>query len=149
MNAAQSILDDLAMNIDIVGLAEREEELWLPDAKEPIRLSRRSEALKVLQHVRDETHRFANTFNRKLRRTELSFPILESIEGIGPARAAAIMKTYQTLEAIAAAEIIDIAEQCGINEQTARAVRAVVKLAVEDREAKKKNLESGKGRIVK
>jgi excinuclease ABC subunit C len=146
VNAAQAIIDDLSMDTDIVGLAERDEELWLPAAKEPIKLSKRSEALKVLQHVRDETHRFANTFNKKLRSKDLSFPILESVEGIGPARAAAIMKTYETLEAIAAAEIIDIADRCNISEQIARAVRAAVKLAIEDRDAKKKCMESGKGR---
>ncbi len=146
VNAAQAMLDELAMDTDVVGLAKRDEELWLPNAKEPIKLSKRSEALKVLQHVRDETHRFATTFNQKLRSRDLSFPVLESVEGIGPARAAAIMKTYETLEALAAAEIPDIAARCGISENSARAVRAAVKLALEDREAQKKRLESGKGR---
>jgi excinuclease ABC subunit C len=146
VNAAQAVLEELAMDTDIVGLAERDEELWLPLAKEPIKLSKRSEALKVLQHVRDETHRFANTFNKKLRSKDLSFPILESVEGVGPSRATSIMKTYETLEAIAAAEIIDIAERCGISEQIARAVRAAVKLAIEDRDTKKKRMESGFGR---
>ncbi len=146
VNAAKAVLDELSMDTDVAGLAERNEELWLPDAAESIKLSRRSEALKVLQHLRDETHRFANTFNKKLRSKDLSFPILESVEGIGPARAAAIMKNYETLEAIASAEIIDIAECCGISEQNARAVRAAVKLAIADRDAKKKRMESGKGR---
>ncbi len=146
VNAAQAMLDDLGLDTDVVGLAERDEELWLPNAKEPIKLSKRSEALKVLQHVRDETHRFAVTFNKKLRSKDLSFPILESVEGVGPARAAAIMKNYETLEAIAAADFSDIAERCGMSEQTARAVRAAVKLAIEDREAKKKRMEGGKGR---
>jgi excinuclease ABC subunit C len=148
VNAAQAMLDDLAMDTDVVGLAERDEELWLPNAKDPIKLSKRSEALKVLQHVRDETHRFANSFNKKLRSKDLSFSVLESVEGIGPARAATIMKSYETLEAIASAEIIDIAERCGISEQSARAVRAAVKLAIEDREAKKKRMANGKGRSL-
>ena len=146
VNAAQAMLDELAMDTDVVGLAKRDEELWLPNAKEPVRLSKRSEGLKVLQHVRDETHRFATSFNQKLRSKDLSFPVLESVEGIGPARAAALMKAYENLQAIAAADITEMSERCGISETAARAVRAAVKLALEDQAARKKNLEAGIGR---
>ena len=64
--------------------------------------------------------------------------MLESIEGIGPKRAARIMKTYGELKKIAAAEPTDMAEKCGITESAARAVRAAAKLALEDQDAKKK-----------
>ncbi|MDR1024366.1 MAG: excinuclease ABC subunit UvrC, partial [Treponema sp.] len=57
VNAAKGVLDELGMDSDVVGLAKRDEELWLPRAAEPVRLSKDSEALKVLQFVRDETHR--------------------------------------------------------------------------------------------
>ncbi|MDR2479915.1 MAG: excinuclease ABC subunit UvrC, partial [Treponema sp.] len=92
VNAAREVMDELGMDSDVVGLAKRDEELWLPRAKKPVVLSRRSEALKVLQFVRDETHRFATGFNQRLRSKDLFFPVLESVEGIGPKRAAAIMK---------------------------------------------------------
>jgi excinuclease ABC subunit C len=130
VNAAKGVLDELGADCGLVGLAKREEELWLPSAKEPLVLSRQSEALKVLQHVRDECHRFATGFNQQLRSKDLFFPILESVEGVGPKRAAAIMKAYESIANIAAAEPQEIAERCRISENTARAVRAVAKLAV-------------------
>jgi excinuclease ABC, C subunit len=133
VNAAKTVLDDLGINCDIAGLAKREEELWLPNAKEPVVLSRQSEALKVLQFVRDECHRFATGLNKKLRSKDLFFPVLESVEGIGPKRAAAIMRSYETLENIAAASLTEMAERCKITEDAARAVRAVAKLALEER----------------
>ncbi|MDR2483219.1 MAG: excinuclease ABC subunit UvrC [Treponema sp.] len=140
-NAAKGILDELELDIDVAGLAKRDEELWLPRAKEPIRLSRDSEALKVLQFVRDETHRFATSFNQRLRSKDLFFPALESVEGIGPKRAAALMKAYTSLENIAAAPPEEMAVRCKIGSTAALAVRAAARLALEDREAAKKRLE--------
>ncbi|MDR1837389.1 MAG: excinuclease ABC subunit UvrC [Treponema sp.] len=135
VNAARGVLDDLGAVCDLAGLAKREEEIWLPNTKEPLVLSRQSEALKVLQHVRDECHRFANGFNQRLRSKDLFFPVLESVEGIGPKRAAAIMKAYETIANIAASDPREMAERCRIGEPAARAVRAVAKLALEDRQA--------------
>ena len=143
VNAARGVMDELGIDCDIVGLAKRDEELWLPGAAGPIRLSRRSEALKVLQFVRDETHRFATGLNQKLRSRDLSFPTLESVEGIGPKRAAAIMRAYGELEKIAAASPGEIAETCGISANAARAVRAAAKLALEERAERKAALERG------
>jgi excinuclease ABC subunit C len=139
-------LDELGTDIDVAGLAKRDEEIWLPHNPEPIRLSKNSEALKVLQFVRDETHRFATSFNQRLRSKDLLFPALESVEGIGPKRAAAIMKAYGTIQAIAAADPRELAERCGINEATARTLRAAVLLALEDREVAKKGFAEGTGR---
>ncbi len=133
VNAAKEVLDDIGVNCDIAGLAERNEELWLPALKQPIVLSRQSEALKVLQFVRDECHRFANGFNQRLRSKDLFFPILESVEGIGAKRAATIMKEYETIENIAAADILEMTERCKLSEASARAVRACAKLALEER----------------
>ena len=140
VNAAKGVMDELGIDCDIAGLAKREEEIWLPHTAEPVKLSRRSEALKVLQFVRDETHRFATGFNQRLRSKDLYFPVLESIEGIGPKRAATIMKTYGELEKIAAAEPEDIAEKCGITIDSASAVRAAARLAIEDRSAKTRTI---------
>jgi len=133
VNAAKGVLDDLGADCDIAGLAKREEEIWLPGAKEPLVLSRQSEALKVLQHVRDECHRFATGFNQRLRSKDLFFPILESVEGVGRKRAAAIMKAYESLANIAAAQPSEMAQRCRISFDTARAVRAVARLAVKER----------------
>jgi excinuclease ABC subunit C len=131
------------MDCGVAGLAKRDEEIWLPGAREPLRLSRRSEALKVLQFVRDETHRFATGLNQKLRSKDLSFPVLESLEGVGPKRAAAIMKAYESIESIAAAGYKEIAKRCGIPETAAKAVQAAAKLALENRKTAKKQFASG------
>jgi excinuclease ABC subunit C len=143
VNAARGVMDELGMHCDVAGLAKRDEEIWLPHAAEPIRLSKRSEALKVLQFVRDETHRFATSLNQKLRSADLSFPALESVEGIGPKRAAAIMQAYGSLEKIAAASPADIQERCKCGAPAAKAVRAAAKLALEDRAAARKKLAQG------
>ncbi|MDR1211417.1 MAG: excinuclease ABC subunit UvrC [Spirochaetaceae bacterium] len=139
VNAARGILDGLGMDIDIVGLAKREEELWLPLAKEPIRLSRRSEALKVLQFVRDETHRFATGLNQKLRSKDLSLSVLESVEDIGPKRALALLEEFGSLKALVKAEAAEISGRANISETAARAARAAARLALEDREKREKD----------
>jgi excinuclease ABC subunit C len=146
VNAAKGVLDELGLDLDVAGLAKREEELWLPRAKTPVILSRQSEALKVLQFVRDETHRFATSLNQRLRSGDLFFPVLESVEGIGPKRAAVIMKAYAGVAAIAAADPAELAERCGISQKTAKAVRAAAKLALEDQAAAKERLATGGSR---
>ena len=140
VNAARGIMDELGLDCGVAGLAKQEEEIYLPHTGDPIRLSRRSEALKVLQFVRDECHRFATGLNQRLRSGDLGFSVLESVEGIGPKRAAALMKTWGSLENIAAVQPEELAEKCGIPVSAARAVRAAVKLALEDRAERKEKL---------
>jgi len=143
VNAAKGVMDDLGIDIPVVGLAKREEELWLPRAKEALVLSRRSEALKVLQFIRDETHRFATGLNQRLRSKDLFFPTLESVEGIGSRRAAAIMKAFGSVENIADADPAGIAELCRISLENAKAVRAAARLALENRKANQQRLTAG------
>jgi excinuclease ABC subunit C len=71
VNAAKGVLDELGLDCALAGLAESEEFIWLPGAKTPVILPQQSEALKVLQFVRDESHRFANNFNRQQRLKDL------------------------------------------------------------------------------
>ncbi|MDR0643933.1 MAG: excinuclease ABC subunit UvrC [Treponema sp.] len=144
VNAAKTVLDDLGLNIDIVGLAKRDEELWLPAAETPIKLSRRNEGLKVLQFVRDETHRFATSFNQKLRSQDVCFAVLENIDSIGAKTAATIMKMYASLERIAKADPEDIAEKCRITVEQARAVKAAAELALSDMVSARERLSKGK-----
>ena len=146
VNAAKGVLDELGLDCDLIGLAKRDEEIWFPRTAKPVKLSSRSEALKVLQFVRDETHRFATGLNQRLRSKDLSFPVLESIEGIGPKRAAAIMKAYGSLEKIAAAEPEDITENCGITIAAAKAVRAATRLYLEEQTEKKRKAPTGRRR---
>jgi excinuclease ABC subunit C len=135
VNAAKGVLDELGIDCDVAGLAKRDEELWLPEAKEPVRLSKRSEALKVLQFVRDESHRFATGLNQLLRSKDLRLESLESVEGIGPKRAAALLNQYGSIDGVAAAIPEEIAALCGCTAAAARAVRAAAKLAAAGRGA--------------
>ena len=146
VNAAQGVMDELGLDCGLVGLAKREEELWLPHAKKPVVLSRQSEALKVLQHVRDETHRFATGLNQRLRSKDLFFPVLESVEGIGSRRAAAIMKAYENIDNIAAADPAEMAERCRLSQAAAKAVRAAARFALEDHKTRQQQLVKGTGK---
>jgi excinuclease ABC subunit C len=146
VNAAKGVLETIGLDIDIAGLAKRDEELWLPEASAPIKLSRRSEALKVLQFVRDETHRFATSFNQKLRSEDICFSVLENIDGIGGKTAAIIMKSYASLERIAATPPEQLAEKCGVTAEKARAVRIAAELALKDQAAAKQRFSQGVGR---
>jgi excinuclease ABC subunit C len=167
VNAAKGIMDELGMDSAVVGLAKREEELWLPHTKgsvgnsaseggslpegssEPLVLPRQSEALKILQFVRDETHRFATGLNQRLRSKDLFFSALESVEGIGKKRAAAIMEAYENIGNIAAADPVELAERCRIGLSSARAVCAAARLALEDRRAKRQQMAvHGKGKLA-
>ena len=71
VSAAKSVLDELGINCDIAGLAKEEEKIYQPFVKKPLQLSERSEALKILQFVRDESHRFAKSLNQKLRSKDI------------------------------------------------------------------------------
>ncbi len=130
VNAAKAILGELGITIDIVGLAKRDEELWLPQATAPIRLSKRSEALKVLQHIRDETHRFATGLNQRLRSKDIALKSLQAVNGIGVKRAAVLLKTFGSIEALAAADPAAVVNQCSLSKQLALSVVAAAREAL-------------------
>ncbi|MDR2865771.1 MAG: excinuclease ABC subunit UvrC [Spirochaetaceae bacterium] len=143
VNAAKGVLDELGVYCDIAGLAKRDEEIWLPSETipaKPIKLPRDSEALKILQAVRDETHRFATGFNQRLRSKDLSFDSLESVEGIGPKRAALLIKEFQSIKNIAAAKPEEIHKRCFISLELAQTAIAASRLALENQAARKKAL---------
>ncbi len=109
VSAAYSVLQALELDIPLVGLAKREEELFLPNTSTPIILPRRSPALRLMQRVRDETHRFANTHNRRLRKKNELHLEFEKISGVGPKRAARLMKHFGTVEKMQQASPDEIA----------------------------------------
>ena len=122
--ARQAILD---LGLDppaMFGLAERLEEIWLPDAKEPILLDHRTPELQLVQRVRNEAHRFGIIHHRALRGKASVHSQLEDIPGIGPARRKALQKTFGSLKAIRAADTDTLASVPGMNRAAAEAVRA-------------------------
>lgn len=102
VNAVKEVLSALDLDIPLVGLAEKNEELYFPGNSTPLVLPRRSDALRLLQRVRDETHRFATTQNQKLRSKENVVSRFEKLPNIGKKRAKLIYKTWKTLSAFEA-----------------------------------------------
>jgi excinuclease ABC subunit C len=122
VSAAKEILDDLGLDIDLAGLAKRNEEVWLPGRSKPVVLAKDSPALRVLVAVRDETHRFATGLSRKLRISDATFRVLQEVPGIGDVRAKSILREVGSLEAVAQAEPGYITSIAHVNEETARKV---------------------------
>lgn len=96
VNAAYQALSAQGLSIPLVGLAKKEEALYFPNFRFPVRLDRRSEALKLLQRVRDEAHRFANTLQKKRRKMDSS--ALDGIPGVGPATKRKLLKVFGSME---------------------------------------------------
>ncbi len=100
-NAVEGILQALGLDIPIAGLAKRDEEIYRPGNSVPICLPKRSDALRLLQRVRDETHRFATSRNQELRTKENTKSVMLKIPGIGEKRLQLLQKEFVTLENIA------------------------------------------------
>ncbi|WP_459908737.1 excinuclease ABC subunit UvrC [Desulfotomaculum defluvii] len=104
------------------GLAKEEELLFAPGRPDPIRLPRESKGLQMLQRLRDEAHRFAVTYHRKLRTQRNLKSLLDEIDGIGPTRRRELYKAYKNLESIKQASVDDLAQVPGMNTKAAQAV---------------------------
>lgn len=98
VNAVQEVLNSLHLDIPILGLAKKDEEIYLPHTSKPIQLPKRSDALRLLQRIRDETHRFATTKNQRLRTKENTENIFLLLPHIGEVKASLLMQTYTSLE---------------------------------------------------
>jgi excinuclease ABC subunit C len=119
LSVATKVLEDLGLHIPHVGLAKRLEEIYFPDRPDPLSIARGSEALFVLQHIRDEAHRFAITYHRQRRdRRALSSP-LDEIPGVGPSRKRALLKRFGSLTKIRQAEANELAATPGVGPRLA------------------------------
>jgi len=106
-----------------VGLAKQNEELFIPEKSEPILLPRHSQALYLIQRVRDEAHRFAITAHRNRRDKAGVASVLDSISGIGPTRRKALLSHFGSIDAIREASIEDIQSVKGMNSKLAQIVK--------------------------
>ena len=111
-------------NIPIIGLAKEFEEIYRPGQGEPLRLSRDNAALKLLQRVRDESHRFANTYNAQLRLRKISESILDEFPNIGQRRKAALLKKFGSIQRLRAAGVEQIAQVSGFGGKAAAELKA-------------------------
>jgi excinuclease ABC subunit C len=126
LGIALEVLEEFGLQdrVPVVGLAKREEEIFLPGQKEPVWLARGSNALHLVQRIRDEAHRFAITYHRKLRRKEQTRSKLDDVEGIGPKRRKALLTYYSgDLDKIRQASIDELAAVPGMTRRSAQAVK--------------------------
>ncbi|MGH9168037.1 MAG: excinuclease ABC subunit UvrC, partial [Acidimicrobiia bacterium] len=107
---AGKVLEQLDLDVPVVGLAKRMEEVYLPGQPEPLRIPRDQEALYLLQRVRDEAHRFAVDYHRRLRGKRMVDSVLDEVAGIGPARKKALLRRFGSLKRLRAADLEDLRE---------------------------------------
>jgi excinuclease ABC subunit C len=120
LNAALEELNKLNLgHIAVIGLAKEFEEIYRPGESEPLRLSHDTGALKLLQRVRDESHRFANTYNAQLRLKKISESLLDEFPGIGGQRKAALLKKFGSVHRLRLASAEEIAKVPGFGGKAA------------------------------
>uniref|UniRef100_UPI0024537BFA excinuclease ABC subunit UvrC n=1 Tax=Nocardia gipuzkoensis TaxID=2749991 RepID=UPI0024537BFA len=125
--AAAEVLDELGItDVAVIGLAKRLEEVWVPGESDPVILPRTSEALYLLQRVRDEAHRFAITFHRSKRSRRMTASALDSVPGLGTARRTALVTHFGSVAKLKQATVEEITEVPGIGMATAKAVLAAL-----------------------
>jgi excinuclease ABC subunit C len=104
LSRAVKVVAELGLDIPLAGLAKRMEEVYLPGRAGPLRIPRGEEALYLLQRIRDEAHRFAVGYHRKLRGRRMVDSVLDAVPGVGPARKRALLKRFGSLKRIREAD---------------------------------------------
>ena len=125
LNVALEVLESFGLShIPAIGLAEQNEEIILPDQSEPLVLKRSDPALRLLQRIRDEAHRFAITYHRSIRAKSSLYSRLDEIKGVGDKRKRALYEKFLTIEAISAASEDELKAVPGMDSRTAKSVYA-------------------------
>ena len=123
LSSALEVIRGLGLGeIPVIGLAKREEEIFKEGAHTSILLDRSSAALHLIQHIRDEAHRFAITYHRKRLARKNLVSVLDHLEGVGPVRRSALWKRFDSLEAMKAASVDELAAVEGMNHAVAERV---------------------------
>ena len=124
LSAALAVMEQLALvAIPVVGLAKEREEIFLPGRSEPVVLPRGSESLFLVQRIRDEAHRFAITYHRKVRGKATLKSKLDDLPGVGPKRKRALLRAFGSLPEIKKASVDQLAAVPGMTHRTAQLVK--------------------------
>lgn len=136
LGAARAVLAEIGVldEIDAIALAKREEEIWLPGRRDPVWLPRRSPALRLVQRIRDEAHRFAVGYHRKLRSRRMVASELDAIPGIGPKRRAALLHHFGSVAGLREAGVEEIGKVPGFSDRLAARVVEALERAERDEE---------------
>jgi excinuclease ABC subunit C len=122
LSAVKEVLDQLKLELPVWGLAKEFEHLFRPEESEPVILEENSPALFLIKRIRDEAHRFAITYHRKLRGKEQVKSVLDDIPGIGPARRKSLLKSFGSVARISKASLEELAMVDGMTINSAQAV---------------------------
>jgi len=124
LSAAREVMREMGVaDIPALGLAKKNEELFTEGRSEPIMLPRSSQALLLLQRIRDEAHRFAITYHRRLRGKQVSKSVLDGVPGIGPKRKKALLRHFGSVEKIKQASVEELAGVEGMTLSAAERLR--------------------------
>ncbi|WP_432642313.1 excinuclease ABC subunit UvrC [Acidaminococcus sp.] len=147
LSSALEVIRGLGISdVPVIGLAKREEEIFKEGAHTSILLDKMSPALHLIQHIRDEAHRFAITYHRKRLAKRNLVSVLDHLDGMGPKRRAALWKRFGSLDAMRQASIDDLAAVSGMNRVVAERVHTFLQ---GDLQKKQELMEQGKGRLIK
>jgi len=124
LSATVAVLKELNLfeRIPVASLAKRNEEIFLPGKSEPVILPRNSESLYLLQRIRDESHRFAITYHRQLRKKDMKDSVLDGVAGLGPSRRARLIKEFGSTNKIRQATLEDLLKLTWLPERVAKSV---------------------------
>ena len=135
LSSALTVIRGLGLaELPVIGLAKREEEIFVEGRSESILLDRESAALHLIQRLRDEAHRFAITYHRKLRAKRNLVSILDHVEGIGPKRRQALWQHFPSLDAMKAASEEELAAVAGMNKGAAAKLAAFFRADVAEKQ---------------
>jgi excinuclease ABC subunit C len=107
----------------MASLAKENEEVFIPGNRQPVRIAKDSAALHILQRARDEAHRFAISYHKKLRRREVVRSVLDDIPGIGPRRKRALLRRFGSIQAIKEAPLQELSQTEGITSTLAKRIK--------------------------
>ena len=124
LSATVAVLKELNLfeRIPVASLAKRNEEIFLPGKSEPVILPRNSESLYLLQRIRDESHRFAITYHRQLRKKDMKDSVLDGVSGLGPSRRARLIKEFGSIKKIRQATLEDLLKLTWLPEEVAKSI---------------------------
>ena len=123
LGVATRVLEELGLEeIGVAALAKRFEEVYVPDRSDPVQIPRDSEALYLLQQVRDEAHRFAITYHRQLRGKKMTRSVLDDVPGLGPGRRARLLKQFGSVKRLRELEAAELAGLSWLPDRVAHAL---------------------------
>ena len=123
LSAVKEVFDEFSCQIELISLAEKEEEIFTLNSTSPVILKKSDYALKLLQRIRDEAHRFAITFNRNLRLKRTLKSLLLEIDGIGGKKRDLLIDKFKDIKGIMSASVEELKTVSGIGDKQAKTIK--------------------------